>query len=229
MKQFFLSCIKSEKIILLKKGMTENSKNACWLLLSVILLTGTVTGIAGPLEELVSKMTDQTRIMQREIVRYREFAERPDRVQQQMLQRQLLLRLMNLIPEQINAEKELQRIYRLADLHNITVQSFKQIPDRTVQSKTKSNRINRQIWETEFFGTWNNLILFLNDIETQSPCTRMEALQICKSGGTGKSLTLYGTGSNTALSVKGRICVYYNSSGQQRKSSLPDRRKQASS
>ena len=47
MKQPLLSLMKTQKLFSLTKSMTENSKNACWLLLSVILLTGTVTGIAG--------------------------------------------------------------------------------------------------------------------------------------------------------------------------------------
>ena len=54
MKQPLLSLMKTQKLFSVTKSMTENSKNACWLLLSVILLTGTVTGIAGPLENTVS-------------------------------------------------------------------------------------------------------------------------------------------------------------------------------
>ncbi len=39
MKQPLLSLMKTQKLFSLTKSMTENSKNACWLLLSVILLT----------------------------------------------------------------------------------------------------------------------------------------------------------------------------------------------
>ena len=209
MKQPVLSFIKIEKLNLLKKSMTENSKNACWLLLSVILLTGTVTGIAGPLDDCVREMADQTKFMRKEIILYREFAECRDREQKQVQQRFLLQKLQEQVPEEIDAEKELQRVYRLADLHGITVHVFKQILDSPFQSKTIDNRINRLLWETEFSGTWHDLISFFNDIETQSPCTRMEALQIRKSGETGKDTVSSGAGRGTALSVTGRICVYY--------------------
>lgn len=74
MKQPLLSLMKTQKLFSLTKSMTENSKNACWLLLSVILLTGTVTGIAGPLENCVRQMAEQTSFRQKELVLYREFA-----------------------------------------------------------------------------------------------------------------------------------------------------------
>ena len=209
MKQPVLSFIKVETLNLLKKSMTENSKNACWLLLSVILLTGTVTGIAGPLDDCVREMADQTKFMRKEIILYREFAECRDREQKQVQQRFLLQKLQEQVPEEIDAEKELQRVYRLADLHGITVHVFKQIPDNPARSKTTGDRINRLLWETEFSGTWHDLISFFNDIETQSPCTRMEALQIRKSGEAGKDIIPSETGRCTELSVRGRICVYY--------------------
>ena len=78
MKQMLLSHIKAEKLFSLKRSMTENSKNACWLLFSVILLTGTVTGIAGPLENRVRLMTEQTSFMRKETALYRAFAEKQD-------------------------------------------------------------------------------------------------------------------------------------------------------
>ena len=209
MKQTVFSFIIIETLNLLKKSMTENSKNACGLLLSVILLTGTVTGIAGPLDGRVREMAGQTAFMRKEIVLYREFAECRDREQKQAQQRFVLQKLQEQVPEEIDAEKELQRVYRLADLHGIKVHVFKQIPDTLVRSKTTGNRINRLLWETEFSGTWQDLISFLNDIETQSPCTRMEALQIRKSGETGKNIILSGAGRYTELSVRGRICVHY--------------------
>ena len=68
MKQPLLSLMKTQKLFSLTKSMTENSKNACWLLLSVILLTGTVTGIAGPLENCVRQMAEQTNFRQKELV-----------------------------------------------------------------------------------------------------------------------------------------------------------------
>ena len=209
MKHSLLSLIKNVKIYQLKKRMTENSKNACWLLFSVILLTGTVTGITGPLDSCVQKMTDRTGMMRKEIALYREFAASRDRVQKQAQQRNILQKLQEQVPEEADAEKELKRIYQLASLHGVTVLSFKQISDNQVQSITTSNRINRLLWETEFSGTWHDLIRFFNDIETQGTCTRMEALRIRKSGETGKDIVFSGTGRCAELSVRSRIIVYY--------------------
>jgi len=209
MKYSLLSFMQFEKFNLLKRSMTENSKNACRLLLSVILLTGTVTGIAGPLDDCVRQMADQTTFMRKEIALYREFDVSRDRENKQVQQRIVLQKLQVQVPEEIDAEKELQRIYHLAGLHGITVHNFKQIPDNPVRSKTTGNRINRLVWETDFSGTWHDLISFFNDIETQGPCTRMEALQIRRSGETGKDIIPSGTGRCTELSVRGRICVYY--------------------
>ena len=90
MKQMLLSHIKAEKLFSLKRSMTENSKNACWLLFSVILLTGTVTGIAGPLENRVRQMAEQTDFMRKETALYRAFAENQDYAQKQAQQRDLL-------------------------------------------------------------------------------------------------------------------------------------------
>lgn len=209
MKQSMLSYVKVKKTMLSAKSMTENSKNACRLLLSVILLTGTVTGIAGPLDNSARQMADQTTFMRKEIILYREFAACRDREKKQVQQRIVLQKLQEQMPEEIDAEKELQRIYHLAGLHGITVHNFKQIPDNPVRSKTTGDRINRLVWETDFSGTWHDLISFFNDIETQGPCTRMEALQIRRSGETGKDIIPSGTGKCTELSVRGRICVYY--------------------
>ena len=209
MKQSLLSLIKTVKLYRLKKRMTENSKNACWLLFSVILLTGTVTGITGPLDSCVQIMTDRTGIMRKEIALYREFAASRDRVQKQAQQRNILQKLQEQVPEEADAEKELKRIYQLASLHGVTVLSFKQISDNQVQSITTSNRINRLLWETELSGTWHDLMSFFNDIETQSPCTRMEALRIRKSGETGEDIIFSGIGRCAELSVRSRIIVHY--------------------
>ena len=209
MKQSMFSYVKAIEKMLSAKSMTENSKNACWLLLSVILLAGTVTGIAGPLDNSARQMADQTAFMRKEIIQYRDFAACREREKKQVQQRFVLQKLQEQVPEKIDAEKELQRVYHLADLHGITVHVFKQIPDNPTRSKTTGSQINRLIWETEFSGTWHDLISFFNDIETQSPCTRMEALQIRKSGEAGKDIIPSETGRCTELSVRGRICVYY--------------------
>ena len=209
MKQLLLSFMKTEKLCFLKKSMTENSKNACWLLLSVILLTVTVTGISGPLESCVRQIAEQTNFMRKEITLYREFAEDQNRVQMQVQQRDLLQKLREQVPEKIDPEEEVQRIYRLAGLHGITVQRFKQISNGSANSDKSGNKVSRFLWETEFYGTWHDLISFFSDIETQGPCTRMEMLQIRKSGEKGKAKALSETGRFTGLSVSGRICVYY--------------------
>ena len=192
--------MKTQKLFSLTKSMTENSKNACWLLLSVILLTGTVTGIAGPLENCVRQMAEpetqtgeQTKVQQQDIL--------------QTLQEQM--------PEHINPEKEVQRIYRQASLHGITVQRCKRIPDGSYdseKSKTKTktgNGVGMFQWEAEFSGTWQDLMSFFSDIETQGSCTRMKALRIYKSGEKETDSVVPGTGRETALSVSGRVCVHY--------------------
>ena len=210
MKRMLLSFIKTEKLFSLKKSMTENSKNACWLLLSVILLTGTVTGVAGPLENSVRQMTEQTGFMRKEAVLYRAFAENQDYAQKQAQQRDLLKKLQEQIPEKPDPEEEVQRIYRLADLHGIKVQRCKQVSTGPASSDKTGNMTNRFIWETEFSGTWHDLISFFSDIETRRPCTRMETLQIRKSAEKGKGNVVSETVKPTELAVSGRICVYYS-------------------
>ena len=64
MMQLLYSYIKTAKLYLLKTGMNENGKYACRLLLSVILLAGTVTGISGPLENSSLLPTNIPRIYQ---------------------------------------------------------------------------------------------------------------------------------------------------------------------
>lgn len=209
MKQLLLSLVKTEKMFFLRKGMTENSKYACWLLFSVILLAGTITGIAGPLESRVQRMAEQTNFMRKEMRLYREFVENQDSVQKQVQQQNLLQKLQGYLSEEVDTEKEVQRIYQMAGLHGITIQRFKQIPDSSVHSNTTGRRIGRLLWEMEFSGTWQDLISFFNDIETQGPCTRMEALQVRKPGETGKDIVPSGSGRCTELTVRGRICVYY--------------------
>ena len=209
MKQTLLHPVKTGKLFLLKKRMTENSKYACWLLLSVILLTVTVTGISGALNDRVRQMAEQTDFKRKEIILYREFAEDQSSVQRQEQQQDLLQKLREQVPEEIDAEKELQRIYRLAGLHGITVHIFKQVPDNPVRSQTTGNRINRLVWETEFSGTWHDLISFFNNIETQGPCTRINLLRIRKSGEKETDSVIPGTGREAALSVSGRVCVHY--------------------
>ena len=209
MKQQLLSLMKTEKLFSLTKSMTENSKNACWLLLSVILLTGTVTGIAGPLENYVRQMADRTSFMQKELVLYREFAEKQSDEQQKAEQQDVLQKLQEQMPESINPEEEVQRIYRLAGLHGITVQRCKQIRNGSSDSdKSKTgNKVGMFQWEAEFYGTWHDLVSFMSDIETQGPCTRMKALRIRKSGEMDSVFS--GTGSDAALSVSGMVCVHY--------------------
>ena len=209
MMQLLYSYIKTAKLYLLKTGMNESGKYACRLLLSVILLAGTVTGISGPLENSVRITADQTRFMRKELALYREFAEKQNSEHKQVQQQSLLQKLQGYVPEEVDPEEEVQRIYQMAGLHGITVLRCKQITDNPIHSKKTGDRINRLIWETEFSGTWHDLISFFNDIETQSPCTRMEALQIRKSGEAGKDIIPSGTGRCTELSVRGRICVYY--------------------
>jgi len=230
MKQLLLNLMKTEKLLFLKKGMTENSKNACWLLLSVILLTGTVTVITGPLEEYLRQMDAQTDFMWKEIILYREFAENQNSMRKHVQQRVLLQKLREQVPEKIDPEEEVQRVYRLADLHGITVQRLKRMPDGSANSDKSGNKVSRFLWETEFYGTWQDLISFFSDIETKGPCTRMEMLQIRKSGEKGKAKDLSEIGRYTGLSVSGRICIYYYcAKNTQRETQLSGRRKQASS
>ena len=194
--------MKTQKLFSLTKSMTENSKNACWLLLSVILLTGTVTGIAGPLENCVRQMAEQTSFRQKELVLYREFAKKQTGAQRAAEQQDVLQALQEQVPEHINPEEEVQRIYRLAGLHGITVQP--------ASDKTKTgNNMGVFQWEAEFYGTWQDLIRFFSDIETQGPCTRIRLLRIRKSGEIETDSVIPGTGREAALSVSGRVCVHY--------------------
>lgn len=210
MKQMLLSLIKAEKLFSLKRSMTENSKNACWLLFSVILLTGTVTGIAGPLENRVRQMTEQTGFMRKETALYRSFAENQDYAQKQAQQRDLLETLQEQIPEKPEPEEEIQKIYHLAGLHGIKVQKCKQVSVSSANPDKTGNRANRFLWDADFSGTWHDLLSFFNDIETRGPCTRIETLQICKSAENGKGNAVSETVKHTELTVSGRVCVYYS-------------------
>ncbi len=210
MKQMLLSLIKAERLFSLKRSMTENSKNACWLLFSVILLTGTVTGIAGPLENRVRQMAGQTGFVRKETALYRAFAENQDYTQKQAQQRELLEMLKEQIPEKLEPEEEVQKIYRLAGLHGIKVERCKQVSVSSANSDKTGNKVNRVLWEAEFSGTWHDLVSFFNDIETRGPCTRIETLQIRKSAEKGKGKAVSETGKHTELAVSGRVCVYYS-------------------
>ena len=190
--------------------MTENSKNACWLLFSVILLTGTVTGIAGPLENRVRQMAEHTGFMRKETALYRAFAENQDYTQRQAQQRDLLEKLQEQIPEKLEPEEEVQKIYRLAGLHGIKVQRCKQVSVSSADSDKSGNKVNRFLWEADFSGTWHDLLSFFNDIETRGPCTRIETLQIRKSAEKGKGKAVSETVRHTELAVSGRVCVYYS-------------------
>jgi hypothetical protein len=64
-------------------------------------------------------------------------------------------------------------------------------------------------WEAEFYGTWQDLIRFFSDIETQGTCTRIKLLRIRKSGENETDSVIPGTGREVALSVSGRVCVHY--------------------
>ena len=210
MKQMLLSHIKAEKLFSLKRSMTENSKNACWLLFSVILLTGTVTGFAGPLENRVRLMTEQTSFMRKETALYRAFAENQDYAQKQAQQRDLLETLQKQIPEKPEPEEEIQKIYHLAGLHGIKVQKCKHVSVSSANPDKTGNRANRFLWDAEFSGTWHDLLSFFNDIETRGPCTRIETLQIRKSAENGKGNAVSETVKHTELTVSGRVCVYYS-------------------
>ena len=177
----------------------------------MILLTGTVTGIAGPLENCVRQMAEQTSFWQKELVLYREFAKKQTGEQKTAEQQDALQALQEQVPEHINPEEEVQRIYRLAGLHGITVQRCKQIENGSSASdKTKTgNNMGVFQWEAEFYGTWQDLIRFFSDIETQGPCTRINLLRIRKSGEKETDSVIPGTGREAALSVSGRVCVHY--------------------
>lgn len=207
MRQPLFPLIKIEKLFHLKKSMTESSKNACLLLLSVILLAGTVTGIAGPLENRVRQMTEQTGFMRKELVLYRQFAEDQNRAEKQVRRWDLLQKLRGQLPGKIDPETEMQRIYRLAARHGIAIEKCKQITDASANFDKTGNTVTRLLWETEFYGDWQDLLNFFGNIENQGPCTRMEALQIRKSDG--KGLTFSGNEGCMKLSVSGKICVYW--------------------
>ena len=176
----------------------------------MILLTGTVTGFAGPLENRVRQMAEQTGFMRKETALYRAFAENQDYAQKQAQQRDLLETLQEQIPEKLEPEEEVQKIYRLADLHGIKVQRCKQVSVSSADSDKTGSKVNRFLWEAEFSGTWHDLLSFFNDLETRGPCTRIETLQIRKSAEKGKGNAVSETVKLMELAVSGRVCVYYS-------------------
>ena len=156
------------------------------------------------------KITEQTGFMRKETALYRAFAENRDHAQKQAQQRDLLETLKEQIPEKLEPEEEVQKIYHLAELHGIKVQRCKRVSVSTVGSDKTGNKVNRFLWETDFSGTWNDLLSFFNDIETRGPCTRIETLQIRKSAEKGNGNAVSETVKHTELAVSGRVCVYYS-------------------
>ena len=157
------------------------------------------------------QMAEQTSFRQKELVLYREFAKKQTGEQKTAELQDVLQAMQEQVPEHINPEEEVQRIYRLAGLHGITVQRCKQIGNGSSASdKTKTgNNMGVFQWEAEFYGTWQDLIRFFSDIETQGPCTRIKLLRIRKSGENETDSVIPGTGREVALSVSGRVCVHY--------------------
>ena len=122
----------------------------------------------------------------------------------------MLETLQEQIPEKLEPEEEVQKIYRLAGLYGIKEQRCKQVSVSFADSDKTGSKVNRFLWEAEFSVTWHDLLSFFNDLETRGPCTRIETLQIRKSTEKGKGNAVSETVKLMELAVSGRVCVYYS-------------------
>ena len=183
MKQTFFSDIIIKNIFLLKlklpkEGINENSKKACELLFSVIVLVCTVTGIAGPLRNSELKLAKESSYMQKEIELYREFASNEKR-QEQQLQQQIQWQLLRAkLPEKIDPEQFVRLLYKKAERDGVRIQKIKQILDKA--NKSKSGNPGCMAWEMECSGDWSGLMAFLGELEGQAPLTRLSRAEIIR-------------------------------------------------
>ena len=187
----FLSSLK-KKLSALRSGMTENSRYACILLLSVMVLTATFTGIAGPLQHLQQRRTEEIRYMQKEINLYRQFIQDPDR-HEKLLQQQILLhKLKGQLPVDPKAEMIVKQLYRKAECNGVAINRLKQLP---VQKHEQP--LQQLAWETECTGAWEDLLEFVKDIESQEPYTRLSGVQVFR------------IRNSRQISVKAAVVVYF--------------------
>lgn len=187
----FLSSL-MKKLSVLRSGMTENSKYACILLLSVMVLTATFTGIAGPLQNLQQRRTEEIRYMQKEIELYRLFLQDPDR-QEKLLQQQIVLhKLRSQLPTDPQAELIVKQLYRKAEYNGVTITRLKQLPVRKNEQP-----LQQLAWETECTGAWEDLLGFVKDIENQEPYTRLSDVQVSR------------VRNSREISVKAAVIVYF--------------------
>lgn len=187
----FLSSL-AKKFTALRSGMTENSKYACILLLSVMVLTATFTGIAGPLQNLQQRRTEEIRYMQKEIELYRLFLQDPDR-QEKLLQQQIVLhKLRGQLPADPQAELIVKKLYRKAEYNGVTITRLKQLPVRKNEQP-----LQQLAWETECTGAWEDLLGFVKDIENQEPYTRLSDIQVSR------------VRNSREISVKAAVVVYF--------------------
>ncbi len=205
--------------------MTENNRNACMLMLSVVLLTCTVTEVVQPLRQEMLKMDEQARYAKKEIVVYRKFLHESDRKQRLMQQQIALQRLKDSLPERPEENGLADWICRTAKQNGVIVRQMKRVAVGTAgtgrgnenssdekkikngtgiksnglteeRSITGEHRIRRFAWDTEFAGTWWALMEFIRDIETQDPISRLETVQVRR-------------GKDLGLTLRARINIYY--------------------
>jgi|GEM_PF-1666986 len=200
--------LKYKTLLAHKRGMTENSKNLCHLLFSVILLTGTITGIAEPLNHEMLRIAEKTKYTEKEISLYQEFMQRPDRSRLYRQNQKAMEELRRKLPENLNADEVAGQFYRLAGKYGVTVRLMKQVKsmnntDDITGRNGKPGMTKRQTrtggqdktgagcdpdtvgkeagslaWETEFTGNWHTLPGFMQELEEREPLTRLRIVQI---------------------------------------------------
>lgn len=200
MKQTFFSDINNNKFLLKLKArkecMTENSRKACRLLFSVIILAGTVTGVAGPLRDSEQKLVKESSYMQKEIELYRAFAADEERQEKQLRQQIQWQLLRAKLPEKIDPEQFVRLLYRKAERDRVRIQKIRQIPEKA--NKSKSGKPGCMAWEMECSGDWSGLMAFLGEIEKQNPLTRLSRAVIINSRQAGE------------ISLQANLHVYFS-------------------
>ena len=200
MKQTFFSDINNNKFLLklksLKENTTENSRKAFRLLFSVIILAGTVTGVAGPLRNSEQKLAKESSYMQKEIELYRAFASDEERQEKHLQQQIRWQQLRAKLPERIDPEQFVRLLYRKAERDSVRIQKIRQIPEKVY--KSKSGNPSCLAWEMECSGDWSGLMAFLRELEKQDPLTRLNRAVIIKSRQAGE------------ISLQANVHVYFS-------------------
>ena len=129
----------------LRSRMTGNSRYACALLLSVLLLTAAVTGIAGPLQTARLDMAEETAAMQKKILQYQQFRQEPDRREKYFRQQIALRKLQGLLPTEPNAEQIARQLYKKAEYNGVAIRKLKHLPIQRTATAASGLPAKKQI------------------------------------------------------------------------------------